>query len=97
MVKIAAVQIAGGVVRFLPLDDRPEHLDGEVGIVRRREPRHPGAPTLLLTVALAALSGYMKGADVLIHVSLGCGDALATVWGCDLTDGYVRINAEYTT
>ena len=21
----------------------------------------------------------------------------ATVWGCDLTDGYVRINADYTT
>ncbi|NDE60449.1 MAG: hypothetical protein EB010_13735, partial [Acidimicrobiia bacterium] len=20
-----------------------------------------------------------------------------TVWGCDLTDGYVRINADYTT
>ncbi|MFM2076141.1 MAG: ArgJ family, partial [Actinomycetota bacterium] len=23
--------------------------------------------------------------------------AAATVWGCDLTDGYVRINADYTT
>ena len=34
---------------------------------------------------------------MLIHVSLGTGDADATVWGCDLTDGYVRINADYTT
>jgi len=25
------------------------------------------------------------------------GEAEATVWGCDLTDGYVRINADYTT
>ena len=25
------------------------------------------------------------------------GEAAATVWGCDLTDGYVRINADYTT
>ena len=24
-------------------------------------------------------------------------DAAATVYGCDLTDGYVRINADYTT
>jgi glutamate N-acetyltransferase/amino-acid N-acetyltransferase len=46
---------------------------------------------------LAALSTYMTGADVVIHVSLGTGGSEATVWGCDLTDGYVRINADYTT
>lgn len=46
---------------------------------------------------LAALSQYMRGDDVTIHVSLGTGEADATVWGCDLTDGYVRINADYTT
>ncbi|CAB4698763.1 unannotated protein [freshwater metagenome] len=34
---------------------------------------------------------------MLIHVSLGIADGTATVWGCDLTDGYVRINADYTT
>ena len=28
---------------------------------------------------------------------LAAGDSSATVWGCDLTDGYVRINADYTT
>ena len=39
----------------------------------------------------------MSGDTVLIHVSLATGDADATVWGCDLTDGYVRINADYTT
>jgi glutamate N-acetyltransferase/amino-acid N-acetyltransferase len=47
---------------------------------------------------LGALSLYMRGAEVRIHVSLATGgDAAATVWGCDLTDGYVRINADYTT
>jgi glutamate N-acetyltransferase/amino-acid N-acetyltransferase len=39
----------------------------------------------------------MKGDDVLIHVSLNIAHGTATVWGCDLTDGYVRINADYTT
>ncbi len=47
--------------------------------------------------ALAALANYMRGDEVLIHVSLGAGHAACTVWGCDLTDGYVRINADYTT
>jgi len=46
---------------------------------------------------LARLSAYMKGTDVRIHVSLNTGSTECTVWGCDLTDGYVRINADYTT
>jgi glutamate N-acetyltransferase/amino-acid N-acetyltransferase len=46
---------------------------------------------------LAALTDYLRGDEVQIHVSLGTGDASATVWGCDLTDGYIRINADYTT
>ena len=54
-------------------------------------------PRLLDDAALAALSSYMRGADVRIHVSLATGDADATVWGCDLSDDYVRFNADYTT
>ena len=54
-------------------------------------------PTPLAEEDLRALSDYMKGLDVTIHVSLGTGNESATVWGCDLTDGYVRINADYTT
>lgn len=46
---------------------------------------------------LEQLSAYMRGDEVRIHVSLGVGPADATVWGCDLSDGYVRINADYTT
>jgi len=46
---------------------------------------------------LARLSDYMRGDDVRIHVSLGVAAGSWTVWGCDLTDGYVRINADYTT
>ena len=54
-------------------------------------------PRLLDDTALAALSSYMRGSDVLIHVSLATGEAEATVWGCDLSDTYVRFNADYTT
>ena len=46
---------------------------------------------------LSALSTYMKGSDVRVHVDLNTGTDSATVWGCDLTAGYVRINADYTT
>ena len=54
-------------------------------------------PTQVDATGLENLSQYMRGADVLIHVSLATGTSDATVWGCDLTDGYVRINADYTT
>jgi glutamate N-acetyltransferase/amino-acid N-acetyltransferase len=55
-------------------------------------------PARLDEAGLATLSAYMRGDDVRIHVSLATGGAAAcTVWGCDLTDGYVRINADYTT
>ena len=54
-------------------------------------------PTRVDESGLAQLSQYMRGDDVTIHVSLQTGSANATVWGCDLTDGYVRINADYTT
>ena len=55
-------------------------------------------PARLDQAGLDTLSAYMKGTDVRIHVSLATGGtADATVWGCDLTDGYVRINADYTT
>ena len=55
-------------------------------------------PARLDETGLAALAQYMRGTDVRIHVSLATGgDSSATVWGCDLTDGYVRINADYTT
>ena len=46
---------------------------------------------------LAALEEYLRRDEVRIHVSLGIADAEATVYGCDLTDGYIRINADYTT
>jgi len=38
------------------------------------------------------------GADrVDLDVDLGAGEASGHAWGCDLSDGYVRINADYTT
>lgn len=43
----------------------------------------------------AAGSAYMKQADLKISVDLGLGDGTTTVWTCDLTHGYISINADY--
>ncbi len=46
---------------------------------------------------LARLAQIMSESHVDIEVDLGAGAAESTVYGCDLSAGYVRINAEYTT
>ncbi|WP_424985445.1 bifunctional glutamate N-acetyltransferase/amino-acid acetyltransferase ArgJ [Microbulbifer sp. S227A] len=40
-------------------------------------------------------AAHMKGQSLLIAVDLGLGDGAATVWTCDLTHGYIDINADY--
>ncbi|KMK65941.1 bifunctional glutamate N-acetyltransferase/amino-acid acetyltransferase ArgJ [Puniceibacterium sp. IMCC21224] len=40
-------------------------------------------------------AAHMKQADITINVDLGLGQGAATVWTCDLTHGYISINADY--
>ena len=38
---------------------------------------------------------HMKGQEITIAVNAGVGDGTAVVWTCDLTHGYISINADY--
>jgi glutamate N-acetyltransferase/amino-acid N-acetyltransferase len=40
---------------------------------------------------------YLRNDDIAVSVHLGAGAASSTVWTCDLSAEYVRINAEYRT
>ena len=40
---------------------------------------------------------HLKTADVRIDLHVGGGSASATIWGCDLSAEYVKINGEYRT
>ena len=37
----------------------------------------------------------MKKSEILVHIQLGRGEAEDTVWTCDLSYDYVKINADY--
>ncbi|MCI0384107.1 bifunctional glutamate N-acetyltransferase/amino-acid acetyltransferase ArgJ [Streptomyces sp. CNQ085] len=74
------------------LDIAPEHVTvrfGDIGVYppgpdedRRRE----------------SVAAYLKGSEeVVIGIDLGIGEGRFTVYGCDLTEGYVRLNSQYTT
>ena len=39
----------------------------------------------------------MEAPEIRIEVDLGMGSGEATIWTCDLSYDYVKINAEYTT
>ena len=43
----------------------------------------------------APVAAHMKGREIDIRVDLGFGSGRATVWTCDLTHGYIDINADY--
>ena len=61
-----------------------------VTVFRDGRPAGPAA-----TARAAAL--LRAESEIEIRVALGAGRASARVWTCDLSYGYVRINAEYTT
>ena len=48
-------------------------------------------------VDLEAVRSAFEQPEIMIHAELGLGDSVAEAWGCDLSEEYVRINADYTT
>ena len=43
----------------------------------------------------APVAQHMRGTDIQIEVDVGIGTGKARVWTCDLTHGYIDINADY--
>ncbi|TVV73212.1 bifunctional glutamate N-acetyltransferase/amino-acid acetyltransferase ArgJ, partial [Sphingomonas solaris] len=41
------------------------------------------------------VAAHLKGREIRVGVDLGLGEGRATVWTCDLTHGYISINADY--
>lgn len=71
-------------------DIDPDRVTVDIGEIAL----YPGPAT---TDALDAAARHMAGDRVVITAGLGIGDGSFTAYGCDLTEGYVHINADYTT
>ncbi len=70
------------------IQHRLECLIGDVRVVERGTP---------LDFDEKAARAALSGSEVSITVDLHMGLCEATAWGCDMTEGYVRFNSEYTT
>jgi glutamate N-acetyltransferase/amino-acid N-acetyltransferase len=55
---------------------------------------YPGEPD---DAAMAAVVSHLRSDEVNIGVDLGIAQGAWTVYGCDLTEDYVRLNSSYTT
>jgi glutamate N-acetyltransferase/amino-acid N-acetyltransferase len=72
------------------LDLRPERITIGFGDLEVY-PHRPDA------TALAALAAQLAADEVVIRVGLAIADGSFTAYGCDLSEGYIRINASYST
>jgi glutamate N-acetyltransferase/amino-acid N-acetyltransferase len=75
---------------------------GEHQLMERGQPLafdRPAASTYLHSCAAGSYLGGPGpvGDTVKIRLLVGAGPGAGTAWGCDLSDQYVRINADYTT
>jgi glutamate N-acetyltransferase/amino-acid N-acetyltransferase len=43
----------------------------------------------------APVAAHLQGQEIEVGADLGLGEGQATVWTCDLTHGYISINADY--
>ncbi len=77
----------------------------QLSILFSKESNHPTSKRLKInakmldtdSVPLNEISELLKNDKVFIEIVLGNGSFEETVWGCDLTEGYVEVNAHYTT
>jgi glutamate N-acetyltransferase/amino-acid N-acetyltransferase len=68
--------------------DRARVMIGPIVLFEEGRPHDEAAPEA---------ARYLTNDDIAVSVDLGAGSASFTVWTCDLSAEYVRINAEYRT
>ena len=57
----------------------------DIAVGGMRDPNYDEAP----------VAAHLKGQEIGIDVDVGIGSGQSTVWTCDLTHGYISINADY--
>ncbi len=70
---------------------------GPYQLLSNGQPIQYDCETVKEYMKLCMKGDYLESDCVLIRLSIGKGSGSARAWGCDLSEKYVRINADYTT
>jgi glutamate N-acetyltransferase/amino-acid N-acetyltransferase len=70
---------------------------GEHQLMEAGQPLAFDRPAASRYLSDRAAGAYLTDDTVVIRLRVGTGPGSGTAWGCDLSDQYVRINADYTT
>ena len=70
---------------------------GEHQLMRGGQPVGFDRPAASDYLRARAAGGALQDLPVVIRLQIGSGPGEGCAWGCDLSDQYVRINADYTT
>ncbi|WP_216912360.1 MULTISPECIES: bifunctional glutamate N-acetyltransferase/amino-acid acetyltransferase ArgJ [unclassified Synechococcus] len=70
---------------------------GEYQLMAAGQPLAFDRPAASAYLKARAAGAYLEDDTVAIRLRVGEGPGSGTAWGCDLSDQYVRINADYTT
>jgi glutamate N-acetyltransferase/amino-acid N-acetyltransferase len=70
---------------------------GQHQLMAAGQPLFFDRPAASRYMAERAAGAYLQDDTVVIRLRLGDGPGEGRAWGCDLSDQYVRINADYTT
>ena len=70
---------------------------GEHQLMRGGQPVGFDRPAASDYLRVRAAGGALQDLPVVIRLQIGSGPGEGCAWGCDLSDQYVRINADYTT
>ena len=70
---------------------------GEHQLMEAGQPLAFDRPAASRYLADRAAGAYLVDDTVAVGLRVGTGSGRGTAWGCDLSDQYVRINADYTT
>ena len=70
---------------------------GEHQLMAEGQPLAFDRPAASAYMRERAAGAYLEDDSVLIRLVVGSGPGEGRAWGCDLSDQYVRINADYTT
>lgn len=79
------------------LDQETDILPDKVSVQFGDLPVYPTSIKSSHKNMLEKLTKYMKQDEVEINIDLSIASGKFTAFGCDLSEGYIRINADYTT